>query len=117
LFILIAPPAVGFISWFQLVGEINPLGRILYYFALFMTLMLLTQTRRFLKLEFFLSWWAYSFPMAAITIASFLMYEQLQLPFFKGLSVGLLGLLTGLIGILVIKTAQAVRAQAICIQD
>ncbi|MFP3442800.1 hypothetical protein R0K18_34200, partial [Pantoea sp. SIMBA_133] len=72
LFILIAPPAVGSISWFQLVGEINAFGRILYYIALFLTLMLLTQTTRFIKLDFFLSWWAYSFPIAAITIASFL---------------------------------------------
>jgi tellurite resistance protein len=117
LFILVAPPAVGFISWFQLVGEINAFGRVLYYVALFLTLMLLTQARRFIRLEFFLSWWAYSFPMAAMTIASFLMYEQLQLPFFKGLSVGLLGLLTVLISILIVKTIQAVRARAICIED
>ncbi|MFN2359702.1 MAG: SLAC1 anion channel family protein [Marinobacter sp.] len=117
LFILIAPPAVGFISWFHLVGEINAFGRVLYYVAIFLTLMLLTQVTRFLRLEFFLSWWAYSFPMAAITIATFLMYEQLQLPFFKWLGVALLALLTVLIALLIGKTAQAVRHRAICIED
>lgn len=117
LFILIAPPAVGFISWFQLVGEVNALGRVLYYVAFFLTLMLLTQAPRFLKLEFFLSWWAYSFPMAAMTIATFLMYEQLQLLFFKWLGVLLLGLLTVLVAVLIGKTAQAVRHRAICIED
>ncbi|PAU71973.1 SLAC1 anion channel family protein [Vreelandella alkaliphila] len=117
LFILIAPPAVGSIAWFQLVGEINAFGRILYYIALFLTLMLLTQTTRFIKLDFFLSWWAYSFPIAAITIASFLMFEQLQLPFFKVLSFTLLGLLTFLISMLIIRTFQAVRMRSICIED
>lgn len=115
LFILIAPPAVGSISWFQLVGEINAFGRILYYSAIFLTLMLLTQITRFMRLEFFLSWWAYSFPMAAITLATFLMYEQLQQPFFRGLGVALLGLLTVLIAVLVAKTAQAVRRRGICV--
>jgi len=117
LFILIAPPAVGFVSWVQLNGELDAFGRLLYYTALFLTLMLLTQLRRFLKLEFFLSWWAYSFPMAAITIATFLMYDLLRLPFLKGLAVVLLGLLTMLIGVLIVKTAQAIRHRAICIEE
>jgi len=117
LFILIAPPAVGFISWFQLVGEVNAFGRVLYYDAIFLTLMLMTQASRFLRLEFFLSWWAYSFPMAAMTIATFVMYEELQLVFFKGLGVLLLGLLTLLIAVLIGKTALAVQRRAICIED
>ena len=117
LFILIAPPAAGFISWFQLVGEVNAFGRVLYYVAIFLTLMLLTQAPRFLKLEFFLSWWAYSFPMAAMTLATFLMYEQLELLFFKWLGVALLGLLTALVSVLIGKTARAVQRRAICIED
>jgi tellurite resistance protein len=117
LFILIAPPAVGSISWFQLVGEINAFGRVLYYSAIFLTLMLLTQITRFIRLEFFLSWWAYSFPMAAITLATFLMFEQQQQPFFRGLGVALLGLLTVLILVLVGKTLQAVRRRGICVDE
>lgn len=117
LFILIAPPAVGFISWIQLTGEVDAFARVLYYSAIFLTLMLMTQVRRFLRLEFFLSWWAYSFPMAAITIATFVMYHQLQLAFFKGLGVVLLALLTVLIVVLAGKTAQAVRRRAICIEE
>ncbi|NMT62279.1 SLAC1 anion channel family protein [Marinobacter orientalis] len=116
LFILIAPPAAGFISWLELTGELDAFARILYYVAVFLTLMLLTQVKRFLQLEFFLSSWAYSFPMAAITIATFIMHTQLQLPFFKGLGVVLLMLLTLLISVLVWKTAQAVRCRAIAIE-
>lgn len=117
LFILIAPPAVGFISWLQLNGSIDAFGRILYYAAIFLTLMLLTQVGRFVRLKFFLSWWAYSFPMAAITIATVLMYQQLQLPFFKGLAIVLLGLLTLIIVTLLIKTVQAVLRREICVEE
>jgi tellurite resistance protein len=117
LFILIAPPAVGFISWLQLTGSVDAFGRILYYAAIFLTLMLLTQVGRFARLQFFLSWWAYSFPMAAITIATTLMYQQLQLPFFKGLALGLLALLSLIILTLVVKTLQATLRKEICIEE
>lgn len=116
LFILIAPPAAGFISWLELTGELDAFARILYYVAIFLTLMLLTQIKRFLRLEFFLSSWAYSFPMAAITIATFLMYEQLQLLFFKGLGIALLVLLTLLIATLVWRTVRAVQYRGVCIE-
>lgn len=117
LFILIAPPAAGFISWLQLTGDLNAFARILYYVSVFLTLMLMTQVKRFLKLQFTLSSWAYSFPMAAITIATFTMYEELHLPFFKGLGMVLLTLLTVLIAMLIWKTARAVRCRAICLED
>lgn len=117
LFILIAPPAAGFVSWVQLTGEVDIFARILYYVALFLTLMLLTQTRRFLKLDFYLSWWAYSFPSAAVTIATLIMYEQLQLSFFLGLAVVLMVLLTLLILVLAGKTIQGVRRRTICVED
>jgi tellurite resistance protein len=117
LFILIAPPAVGFISWLQLNGSVDAFARILYYGAIFLTLMLLTQAGRFVRLKFFLSWWAYSFPMAAITIATVLMYQQLQLPFFQGLAYVLLGLLTLIIITLLFKTVQAMARREICVEE
>ena len=117
LFILIAPPAVGFISWLQLNGSVDAFGRILYYAAIFLTLMLLTQAGRFVRLKFFLSWWAYSFPLAAMTIATLLMYQHLQLAFFEGLSVVLLGLLSMIIATLLFKTVQAVLSREICVEE
>lgn len=117
LFILIAPPAAGFISWIQLTGEVDIFARILYYTAVFLTLMLMTQARRFLNLDFYLSWWAYSFPSAAITIATLIMYEQLQLSFFQGVAGVMLVLLTLLVVLLTVKTLQGVRRQTICVED
>lgn len=117
LFILIAPPGVGFVSWLQLTGELDAFARILYYSALFLTLMLFTQAPRFLKLPFFLSWWAYSFPMAAVTIATLGMYQLLGLSFFKWLGAALLMLLVILIAGLLARTALAVSRREICIEE
>ncbi|MGM0951639.1 MAG: SLAC1 anion channel family protein [Pseudomonadota bacterium] len=117
LFILIAPPGVGFVSWLQLNGELDAFARILYYTALFLTLMLFTQVPRFLKLQFFLSWWAYSFPMAAITIATLSMYQLLDLGFFKWLGALLVVLLVALIAGLLTRTAVAVSRREICVEE
>lgn len=117
LFILIAPPAVGFLSWMQLTGELDAFARILYYSALFLTLMLFTQAPRFLKLPFALSWWAYSFPMAAITIATLGMYQLLGSPFFKRLGAALLVVLVVLIIGLLVRTAVAISRREICVEE
>lgn len=117
LFILIAPPGVGFVSWMQLNGELDAFARILYYSALFLTLMLFTQAPRFLKLPFFLSWWAYSFPMAAITIATLGMYQLQGSPFFQWLGAALLVVLIVLIIGLLVRTAVAVSRREICVEE
>lgn len=44
--------------------------------AWFITLLLFFQAKHFVKLTFALPWWAYSFPLAAMTIASGVMLEK-----------------------------------------
>lgn len=117
LFILIAPPAVGFISYIKLNGDLDFFARVLYHSALFLTLLMLTQIPRFTKLHFFLSWWAYSFPMAAITIATMLMYQKTGQVWFKIMAFGLLGIITLLISFLLYKTVHAMRMQQICVAE
>ena len=117
MFILIAPPAVGFISYLRLNGgHIDAFAHVLYYLALFFTLMLATEAPRFARLPFFLSWWAYSFPLAAITIATFIMAAKTGLAFFSGLAVVLLALISLLIAFLVVRTLMAVAAGKICVK-
>jgi tellurite resistance protein len=71
LFILIAPPAIGFLSYVSLThGVVDSFARVLLYVALFITLLNFTLVRQFLRVPFFVSWWAYPFPMAAVTIAT-----------------------------------------------
>ncbi len=117
LFILIAPPAVGFISYVKLTGSVDAFAQVLYHAALFFTLLLFTQVRRFANLKFFLSWWAYSFPLAAITIASLEMYEQNGGLYFLRLSGILLGIASAVIAGLLARTALAVLRREICVEE
>lgn len=64
-------------------GELDTFARILYFSGLFLTMLLFSQARCFLKLRFSLSWWAYSFPLAAISIASMAMYQQSAEPVYR----------------------------------
>lgn len=118
LFILIAPPAVGFISWMKLHhGVTDDVARILYYFALFTTLLLASQYKFFIKVEFALPWWAYSFPIAAITIASFIMNEHIGGVFFYCLSIVLYISLLLLMIMLIVKTVKAMLNGKICVPE
>ena len=117
LFILIAPPAVGFVAYMKLTGELDSFARILYYSGLFLTLLLFIQVGRFTRLQFFLSWWAYSFPVAAITIASLLMHELTNSMIYLYIGSGLLLLLTLIVGLLLVRTSRAVRMKKICVPE
>ena len=117
LFILIAPPAVGFIAYMNLTGELDAFARVLYFSGLFLTLLMLVQIKRFANLQFFLSWWAYSFPLAAITIASFHMYELTQKLMFQYIGSALLVLLTAVVVFLLFKTAVAIKNKKICVEE
>ena len=89
-------------------------GRILYFIALFFFILVVIQAKFFLRCKFFLSWWAYSFPLAAISIASLVMYERSGTELYRYLGFGLLTLLTGIIAILLVRTGNAVWRQGIC---
>ncbi len=117
LFILIAPPAAGFLSYLALTGSIDAFARVLYYGALFLTLWLLTQARRFLKLPFFLSWWAYSFPLAAVTVATMTMYHLTGDGLLYLLSYGLLFVLLVVVTWLTVRTVFAIRYDQICVEE
>ena len=117
LFILIAPPAVGFIAYTRLNGGIDNVSHFLYYAALFLTLLLFSQASRFIRLPFFLSWWAYTFPLAAIAIASFAFYEKEGGSFYLWIASALLALVTLIVLMTIFKTFMAVAKHGICIPE
>lgn len=117
LFILIAPPAVGFIAYVKLTGSIDAFASILYNAGLFFTLLLFVQAKWFAKLKFFLSWWAYSFPLAAITIATLVMFEHTGSAVYLRLSGILLGIVTVVIAMLIGRTALAAWRKEICVEE
>ena len=117
LFILIAPPAVGFLAYIKLTGELDAFAQVLYNFALFLALLLFSQLPRFMRLPFFISWWAYSFPLAAMSIASLEMGHVTGQAFYGGVGLGLLVLLSLLVVLLLFRTLHAARQHRICIED
>jgi len=118
LFILIAPPAVGFISYFRITnGSIDIFSMFLYFIALFTLLLLLFMVRMFDTKQFFISWWAYTFPLAAITIATLLIHMTLRTTATYAASVILILLTTSVIGFVTIRTIQACMAEKICIEE
>ncbi|MFA5663451.1 SLAC1 anion channel family protein [Castellaniella sp.] len=118
LFILIAPPAVGYLAYIALGGSgVDAFARILYFTALFLTLLLAIQIRRFLRIPFFLSAWGYSFPLAAITIATLEMGAQSGLAFYRLLGSGLLAIASAVIALLLVKTVQALVLGRVFVPD
>lgn len=117
LFILIAPPAVGFISYAELTASLDPFARVLYYTALFLTLLLATQVRLFARLKFALSWWAYSFPLAAMTLATLRMQRMSGTEGFADIGLVLLAALTVIIAGLAALTVRAVFRGEICVDE
>jgi len=116
-FILIAPPAVGFISYVKLTGGVDAFAMVLFNTALFLTLMLTTQFVRFMHLKFFLSWWAYSFPLAAMTIAAFVMAEATGKDWYHTLAMVLFVVLNMVLALLSVRTIEAILRSQICVVE
>jgi tellurite resistance protein len=117
LFILIAPPAVGFLAYLKLTGEVDAFAHVLYNGALFFTLLLFFQIKWFLRLRFFLSWWAYSFPLTAISIATLAMFHETGSILYLRLAGILLGVSSVVIMGLLARTAIAVSRREICVEE
>lgn len=115
LVILIAPPAVAFSAYMSLTaGPPDAFARILYYSGLFFVLLVAIQLPRFTRLPFSLAWWAYSFPMAAITIAALRYADEIGSQFHLFLGYALFTVLVVVIAILLARTASAIRKKQIC---
>lgn len=76
LFILLAPPGIGLVSYVKLTENIDVFGHILYGFVFYLGLLFIIQFKRFFLSPFFISWWAYLFPSAAVTNATIYMYLE-----------------------------------------
>jgi tellurite resistance protein len=66
---------------------------------------------------FFISAWAYSFPLAALTLATFEMAARTGLVFYGWLGWALLAVLTGVVAVLAGKTVTAAFKGGICVPE
>jgi len=117
-FIILAPLGIGFVSYVQLTGKVDGLAYTLYGIAFYLGLLFIFQWRRFIKLPFFLSWWAYLFPTAAVTNATIYMYQETGEPLFIWLiPIQLAGLLVLSIYLLIKTTTLAMNGSLFVKED
>lgn len=113
--ILIAPPAVGALSWRLLGGSSgDPFGKVLIAVAVFQALLLLTQVRQLLRVPFALTTWALSFPLAGLATA--LLSAGYDADDLAHLWLGTLALITVsvVIAALAARTLIAIRRRELC---
>lgn len=117
LFILFAPPVIGFIALTKLLGGLNTFGNLLFYFGGFLFVLIIFQYNLFKKLKFYLSWWAYSFPLDALMIGLLLMYHETLSGFYYIVSWFMFVVLNLTILSLIIKTISSIFKKQICIEE
>ena len=117
MFILIAPPAIGFISYIKLTGNLDFFAQILFSLALFFTILVAFMYKNFVKIKFFISWWAFTFPLAAVTLSSILMYELTKKDFYMFLSYTLAMITTLIVILVAVATIKHMAKKEICIME
>jgi len=116
-FILIAPPAVGFISYMRITGSWDNLSVFLLFMGYFFIALLISMYKSFTKLKYFMSWWAFTFPITAITIASVLAYQITLMAIFKYAAWILFSSAIIIIGIVAHATIKHALKGEICIKE
>ncbi len=117
LFILIAPPAVGFIAYFKMFGVIDFFAAMLFNLALFFTILVTFMYKNFIKIKFFISWWAFVFPVAAMAISAMLMYNQNSGIFLLLLAYAMIAAITIIVLIVTYQTIIHIRKKEICVEE
>ena len=117
LFILIAPPAIGFIAYIRIAQSWDGFALFLLFIAYFFTVLLLFLYKSFVKIRFYISWWAFTFPIMAITIASVVAFQVSHENFFKYLAFMFLGIALFIIGLVTWKTLLMIKAGEMCVEE
>ncbi len=115
--IFLAPPGAGCVAYLRLAGEVDGLARILLYLTYILVAVLLYMAPRFLRLPYFVSWWAYTFPLCAATLASFGVAGMLGSEVMAGISLILAALSTVVVLTVAARTMQAAMAGELLIKE
>ncbi|WP_418185683.1 SLAC1 anion channel family protein [Aliarcobacter vitoriensis] len=117
MFILIAPPAIGFISYIKLNQTLDFFSQMLFSLAIFFVILLFFMYKNFLKIKFFISWWAFTFPMAAVSLSTILMYDLTRNSFYEILAYILSAMTTIIVLLVTFKTIEHILKKEICIME
>lgn len=105
--ILVAPFAVGFIAYVNLVQKVDMFAALLFYFALFL-FVIICYRLVVKRAPFSPAWWAIGFPMAALSNSAFMYAGSVGGKGLELIAALLLFLLTVSVVVLSIRTAYAV---------
>jgi len=117
LFILIAPPSVGFIAYIKMGNGFDLFAHFLLNMGLFFTFLLFFMYKNFVKLKFFISWWAFTFPLGAITIATMLAYHLSGYFAYKILSILFLVVTTVVVSLVAGRTIEHMLKKEVCVKE
>ena len=117
LFILIAPPAVGFLAYLKITGHIDLMAHFFLSSGLFFTFLLFFMAKSFMRIQFYISWWAFTFPMAAITLAVMAAWHHEPEPVYWWLGSIFLAITTAIVAIVAFRTVEHIFKGEICVQE
>jgi tellurite resistance protein len=117
LFILIAPPAIGFIAYIRIAQSWDIFAMFLLFIAYFFVVLLLFLYKNFKKLEFFISWWAFTFPLMAITLASVVAFQVSAISIYKYLSFVFFSIDVATVIFVTSKTIRKMQLGEICVNE
>ncbi len=117
MFIFIAPPAVGFLAYFKMFGVIDTYAMMLFNMALFFTLLIAFMYKNFFNIKFFISWWAFVFPLASMSMAAMLMHFKTDDFMLLLLSYTMITVTTSIMCVVVYQTILHIKRGEICIEE
>jgi tellurite resistance protein len=85
--------------------------------ALFFLLVTATLLRQIRRLPFFVSWWAYTFPLDALAIALTLAAGLTGSPVYRLLAQGALGLALLAVVAVLTETVRRIERREICVEE
>lgn len=116
--VLVAPPAVAFVSLLRLTeDDLSGAAAVLASTAVFFGLLFFVQAGRVRRLPFYLSWWAMSFPMAALSVALIMLAELVGGIGFEVSAWVVLLITTALVVLLAVRTGAEMAAGRICVPE
>lgn len=116
-FILLAPPAIGFIAYVRIIQSLDSFAYFMLFIAYFFAALLVMIYKSFRGLDFFVSWWAFLFPLASITIASVVAYQLTGVDIYKYLAWLFMGSMLITFIIVSYKTFVAIRNNTLCVEE
>jgi len=117
LFIFIAPPAVGMVAYYKITHAFDFMTMTLLDLGIFFTFLVFFMFRSFMGLRYFISWWAFTFPLAAVTIAVMLAYHLTHLSLYKWLALIFLTAATLAVLIVAWQTLRHMLRKEICVME